>query len=87
MSRLEALFARTRAEGRLALMPYVTIGYPEKDSTPEVVRALVEAGADVNLPDGSGATPLKLARSRGYREMATILEKAGAKQTRNKLHH
>ena len=28
----------------------------------ETLRALVEAGANVNIPDGSGATPLKLAR-------------------------
>ncbi|MDP1982112.1 MAG: ABC transporter permease [Sulfuritalea sp.] len=45
----------------------------------ETLRALVDAGADVNIPDGSGATPLKLARSRGYREMVAILEKSGAK--------
>jgi hypothetical protein len=43
------------------------------------LRALVEAGANVNIPDGSGATPLKLARSRGYRDMVAILEKAGAR--------
>jgi ankyrin repeat protein len=43
------------------------------------LRALVEAGADVNIPDGSGATPLRLARARGFREMVAILEKAGAK--------
>jgi ankyrin repeat protein len=43
------------------------------------LRALVEAGADVNIADGSGATPLKLAKARGYREMVVILEKAGAK--------
>jgi uncharacterized protein len=45
----------------------------------ETLRALVEAGANVNIPDGSGASPLTLARSRGYREMVAILEKAGAK--------
>ena len=45
----------------------------------ETLRALVDAGADVNIPDGSGSTPLKLARSRLYREMVAILEKAGAK--------
>ncbi len=44
-----------------------------------VVRALVDAGADVNLPDGSGATPLALARGRGYQEIVRILEKAGAR--------
>ncbi|HEX5092901.1 MAG TPA: ankyrin repeat domain-containing protein [Burkholderiales bacterium] len=41
--------------------------------------ALVGAGANVNLADRSGTTPLALARGRGYREMAAILEKAGAR--------
>lgn len=45
----------------------------------ETLRALVEAGADVNIPDGGGSTPLQLAQSRSYREMVAILEKAGAK--------
>jgi ankyrin repeat protein len=40
---------------------------------------LVEAGANVNIPDGSGVTPLKLARNRGYHDMVAILEKSGAK--------
>jgi uncharacterized protein len=43
------------------------------------LRALVDAGADVNIADGSGSTPLKLARSRGYHDMVAILEKSGAK--------
>ncbi|HEV7877861.1 ankyrin repeat domain-containing protein [Bradyrhizobium sp.] len=45
----------------------------------ETLRALVDAGANVNIPDGSGSTPLQLAKNRGYREMVAILEKAGAK--------
>ena len=40
----------------------------------EVVRLLVEAGADVTLADGNGVTPLKHARQRGYDEMVGILE-------------
>ncbi|MEH2548591.1 ankyrin repeat protein [Bradyrhizobium sp. AZCC 2262] len=48
-------------------------------TTPRPCALLVDAGADVNIPDGSGSTPLKLARSRLYREMVAILEKAGAK--------
>jgi len=44
------------------------------------LQALVDAGANVNLADRGGATPLQLARGRGYREMAAILEKAGAQQ-------
>jgi len=43
------------------------------------LKALVDAGADVNLADRSGNTPLALARGRGYREMAAILERAGAR--------
>lgn len=41
--------------------------------------ALVKAGANVNLADRSGATPLTLAKGRGYSEMVAILEKAGAR--------
>jgi ankyrin repeat protein len=43
------------------------------------LEALVEAGADVNIADRAGATPLALARGRGYAEMVAILEKAGAR--------
>ena len=45
----------------------------------DTLRALVEAGANVNLADRGGTTPLALARGRGYREMAAILERAGAR--------
>ena len=45
----------------------------------ETVRALVTAGADVNLADGNGVRPLSLSRRRGYREITAILEAAGAK--------
>jgi len=41
--------------------------------------ALVDAGADVNLPDGYGRSPLQLARARGYLQMVDILLAAGAK--------
>jgi ankyrin repeat protein len=40
--------------------------------------ALIDAGADVNRPDLQGSTPLAIARSRGYRDMARALERAGA---------
>jgi len=43
------------------------------------LRALVGAGANVNLADRSGTTPLALARARGYRDMVAILERAGAR--------
>ncbi|WP_246662820.1 ankyrin repeat domain-containing protein [Pseudolabrys sp. FHR47] len=43
------------------------------------LKALVEAGANVNIADRAGATPLTLAKNRGYAEMVAILEKAGAR--------
>jgi ankyrin repeat protein len=42
------------------------------------VAALVEAGADVTLPDRHGTTALQHARTRGYSQIARILENAGA---------
>jgi ankyrin repeat protein len=43
------------------------------------LEVLVQAGANVNIADRSGATPLTLAKRRGYGEMVAILEKAGAR--------
>ena len=43
----------------------------------KTLKALVDAGADVNIADQLGQTPLSLARSRGYEKMVTILEAAG----------
>jgi tryptophan synthase alpha chain len=47
MSRISPLFDRLRAEDRLGLFTYVTIGYPELESTPDIALALAEAGADL----------------------------------------
>ena len=43
------------------------------------VKALVGAGADVNLPDGEGKTPLALARAHGYQAIEEVLKAAGAR--------
>ena len=45
----------------------------------ETLRALVSAGANLQLADRNGNTPLKLAQGRGYKAMVEILVKAGAK--------
>lgn len=45
----------------------------------ETLRALVSAGANLQLADRNGNTPLKLAQGRRYRAMVEILEQAGAK--------
>ena len=51
-------------------------GGPRHQST---LKALIDAGANLQLADRQGQTPLQLARARGYREMVAMLEKAGAK--------
>lgn len=47
MSRFEAKFAALKAEGRKALVPFITAGDPSLESTVPVMHALVDAGADV----------------------------------------
>jgi ankyrin repeat protein len=64
--------------GWTALMEAVVLGNGGADHT-ATLRALVEAGCDVNIADKQGATPLQHARRRGYVEMARILENAGAR--------
>jgi ankyrin repeat protein len=44
------------------------------------LKALVDAGADVNIPDRNDRTPLELAQSMGYEEMAAILKGAAGSQ-------
>lgn len=47
----------------------------------QIVQLLIEHGADVNLPDKDGVTPLEHARQRGYTEIVRLLEQAGASET------
>jgi tryptophan synthase alpha chain len=47
MSRIATTFAQLKQQGRKALIPYVTAGFPYADVTPELMHAMVAAGADV----------------------------------------
>jgi hypothetical protein len=64
--------------GWTALMESIVLGNGGKNHT-ETLKALVEAGADVNIPDRQGLTPLTHVRRRGYEAMFKILQAAGAK--------
>jgi tryptophan synthase alpha chain len=46
MSALDDLFARTRAEGRAALIGYLPAGFPTVEGGIEAMQAMVEAGVD-----------------------------------------
>jgi tryptophan synthase alpha chain len=45
--RVERAFARAKSERRLALVVYLTVGYPDRASTGALLRAALDGGADV----------------------------------------
>jgi tryptophan synthase alpha chain len=47
MSRIAACLARLKAQGRKALIPYITAGDPDRDLTVPLMHAMVKAGADI----------------------------------------
>ena len=47
MSRIDTTFAALKKQGRKALIPYVTAGFPFVDVTPELMHGMVAGGADV----------------------------------------
>jgi tryptophan synthase alpha chain len=47
MSRIKSTFDALRADGRKALIPYVTSGDPFADATVDIMLAMAKAGADV----------------------------------------
>jgi tryptophan synthase alpha chain len=76
--RIAAAFARARAEGRAALIPYVVAGYPDTETSLEIALAAANAGADVlevglpySDPLADGAT-LQRASGAALRAGATL---------------
>ncbi len=45
--RISTTLAALKAQGRKALIPYVTAGDPHADTTPQIMQALAEGGADI----------------------------------------
>ena len=64
--------------GWTALMESIVLGNGGKAHT-DTLEALVKAGANLNIADRQGVTPVGHARSRGYAGMVRILEAAGAR--------
>jgi ankyrin repeat protein len=64
--------------GWTALLEAVILGDGGPAHT-EIVRLLVAAGANVNITDRQGVTPLQHARNRNFQTIAAILARAGAR--------
>ena len=47
MSRIDATLSALKAQGRKALIPYVTAGFPQATTTVPLMHAMAQAGADV----------------------------------------
>ncbi|GJL80248.1 MAG: hypothetical protein NPINA01_32370 [Nitrospinaceae bacterium] len=64
--------------GWTALLEAVILG----DGGPrhqEIVQLLADAGANVNIVDNDGVSPIQHARQKGFKEIVKILESAGAR--------
>ena len=88
--RIAVAFARARADGRVALIPYVVAGYPDADTSFEIALAAADAGADlleVGLPysdplaDGATlqrASGIALAAGATLERSLRLIERIGA---------
>jgi tryptophan synthase alpha chain len=47
MNHIDKAFARLKAEGKTALIPFVTMGDPDLDTSVQIIQTLEKAGADM----------------------------------------
>ena len=80
MNRIDRAFERARAEGRAALIVFVTAGDPDLDTTAELLPELAAAGADVielgvphSDPIGEGPT-IQAATQRSLAHHTTLAQ-------------
>ena len=64
-ARIRAAFEQARADGRIALIPYVVAGYPDQQTSLQAALAAIDAGADlllVSSADGvNWSAPVRIA--------------------------
>lgn len=47
IERIAAAFERAKAEGRCALIPYLSAGDPDRETSAALIRAAIDAGSDI----------------------------------------
>ena len=94
MSRLAATFARLKAERRLALIAYLTVGYPRLEVTPSLVEVAAQSGADAielgipfsdPLADGRTIQAASQLSLRAGMTVARALEAAGTARKKTEV--
>ena len=94
MRRIAATFARLAGQRRLALIAYLTVGYPRLDVTPSLVEAAALAGADAvelgipfsdPLADGRTIQAASQQALKGGTTVARALEAATAARKRTEV--
>ncbi|MFK2826804.1 ankyrin repeat domain-containing protein [Bacillus sp. B190/17] len=63
--------------GWTALMEAIVLNNGDKKQQ-QAIQLLIDHGADVNIPDKNNVTPLEHAQKNGFKEIESILLKAGA---------
>ncbi len=94
MSRIAATFARLAGQRRLALIAYLTVGYPRLDLTPSLVQTAADSGADAielgipfsdPLADGRTIQAASQQALKGGTTVARALEAATAARKRTEV--
>lgn len=93
MSRIKGCFEQLRGQGKKALIPYITAGDPDLETTLALMHALVECGADIielgvpfSDPSADGpviqrAVERALARGTRLRDVLDLVERFRAADT------
>ncbi|MEY8349052.1 ankyrin repeat domain-containing protein [Bacillus cereus] len=66
--------------GWTALMEAIVLS-DGNETQQQVIRLLIEHGANINIPDHDGVTPLQHARAHNFKEIEEILIQASAKES------
>jgi len=80
----EKEFARNLDSQITNFSGFTALHYAVLSNSPSVVETLLRAGSDVKATSDKGQTPLDLAKSRGLKEMTSLLENSSLLRTKNR---